>query len=266
MNCSVKHSNYMLIITLFITMFLLSSCSKMGIGEDYYLNTDKLRELKSPKDTIFPIQRGDYDIPVIKKSNNKLKKQPVLYPPIQPLKIIDGFYTSFINNKGLLFINNRNIDITWSHLIDIIKYYNIPVLSKNKLLYKITTDWINLPKDYGNKHYIGKYQFILKKYHSKLQLTVHLMELKQDKKNITSSFYIRHYTIQMINKIILHWSKTYNNKHINYSAKTQIKNIFEKNKIYASKIIAFFDMGWQRLKIALKFIEMKIHYYQNKWS
>ncbi|PPI88914.1 hypothetical protein CRV09_01270 [Candidatus Pantoea edessiphila] len=260
MNYSLNRSNFILIIKLFITTFLLSSCSYTSD----YLNTEKLQDIKVPKNIILPIRNGDFDIPVINKTNNNLfKEKPSIYPPIQILEMNDG-KSYFNGNKGLLFINQKNKDIIWSQLIDIINLNKIPILSNNKNIYKITTNWVKLPKSYEKTQYHGKYVLKLKEFNSKLALTVSLIGLKSGENIIKSLYYKKYYTIKMLNDIIMGLSKENHNKQVKHSnnfddIKINIKSIVNEKNIPILKMDTSFDVAWQRLEIAMNTIGMKIN-------
>ncbi|MBK4775505.1 hypothetical protein CRV11_00285 [Candidatus Pantoea edessiphila] len=266
MSCIVKRSSDMLIIRLFV-IFLLSSCSysQFNINEFYYLKANKLQEMKSPNDIIFPIQRGNYDIPIINnKTNNIVKEKLNLYPPIQPLYITDDININYLENKGLLFVNQNNIDTLWSQIVNITKFYKLPILSNNEILHQLTTDWIKLNRFYDNKIYTGRYHLSLQKHQSKLLFTIYLIDLKQGEKNIKSPFHIRHYTITMLNNIILGLSKIQNDKKvypITSDSKINVKSIIDKeNNLPMLKLYTSFDTAWERLKFAMKLIGMRINY------
>ncbi|MXP50845.1 outer membrane protein assembly factor BamC [Pantoea sp. SoEX] len=260
MNYLVKNSICTSIIKILVVTFLLTSCSynQFNINESYYLKANKLQQLKSPNNMIFPIQKGDYDIPII--NNNKIKKKSNLYPPIQLLEIIDNTDISFDGNKGLLLINQHNIHDFWTRIIHIIKVYNFPILSSNKIVHTLTTNWILLPQSYGRKKYIGKYNLSLQTYKSKLLFIVNLINLKQGEKSVTSPFYMRHYTIQMLNKIILGLDKTKNNNTLlSYNNKINIQSIIDnENELPMLKLNTSFNIAWQRLEAAMNVIGMRV--------
>lgn len=266
MSYSVKRSTVVRVVGL-STLMLLAACSndqrykRQVSGDESYLQTRELQDLKAPAGTILPLQNGDYDVPRA-GVKGAFGKELDIRPPAQPLALMNGTRAQFSGNTGVLMIESSRGSV-WPQVTNVIQSYKFPVAQRNDAGQQLTTDWVEWNRADEDNQYRGRYQISVQSQNYQQVLTVRLLELQQAGNSVTSPAQIQRYTAQMMNDISTGLDKidtaSQNAAAGGASAQIDVQSGADDTGLPLLVLRTPFNVTWQRLPDALKRVGMTIN-------
>ncbi len=263
---SVKKSTVVNVIGL-STVMLLVACSsdqrykRQVSGDESYLQTAELKALTPPAGMILPLQHGDYEVPLA-SSNGAMGKQLDIRPPAQPLALVNGARTQFVGNSGTLVLENGQNGTLWPQVVNVVQAYKYPIANRQDASQQLTTDWVQWNRADEDNQYRGRYQISVQQQSYQQVLTVRLLQLQQEGKEVTSAVQIQRYTAQMLNDITTGLDKVDSAEQdaaANRSAsQIDVQSGADDTGLPNLILRAPFNAVWQRLPGALKRIGMEV--------
>lgn len=265
MTYSVKRSAVVRVVGL-STLMLLAACSndqrykRQVSGDESYLETRDLQELRAPAGMILPVQNGDYDVP------RATVKSPVgkaldIRPPAQPLALLNGTRAQFTGNTGVLMIQSSGGSI-WPQVTNVVQSYKFPIAQRNDANQQLTTDWVEWNRADEDNQYRGRYQISVQSQNYQQVLTVRLLELQQAGAAVSSPAQIQRYTAQMMNDISTGLDKidtaTQNAAAGRASSQIDVQSGADDTGLPLLILRSPFNVTWQRLPDALKRAGMEV--------
>ncbi|OON39021.1 outer membrane protein assembly factor BamC [Izhakiella australiensis] len=249
------------------TAMLLAGCSndqhyKRQVSDSAeYLKAPGLEELHAPAGMILPIQNGDYDVPAV-ASKGPVGKKLDIRPPAQALALMNGTRTQFSGNTGMLMLDGaRNVNL-WSQVVGVVQSNHYPIVDQQDASQSLTTDWIQWHRADEDHQYRGRYQISVQQQGYQQLLTVRLLQLQQEGKDISSSAEVQRYTAQMLNVLSAGLDKAEDareNAAANRStAQLDVQSGADDTGLPDLIVRAPFNTVWQRLPASLERIGMKV--------
>jgi len=202
---SVKKSTVIKVVGL-STVMLLAACSndqrykRQVSGDESYLQATELKDLTAPAGMLLPLQNGEYDI-ANTTSKGAVGKQLDIRPPAQPLALMNGTRTQFTGNTGMLMLESSRNGSIWPQVVNVVQSYKFPIADRQDASQQLTTDWVQWNRADEDNQYRGRYQISVQQQGYQQALTVRLLQLQQQDKDVTSPVQIQRYTAQMLNDI-----------------------------------------------------------------
>ncbi|CAK9885589.1 MAG: Outer membrane protein assembly factor BamC [Candidatus Erwinia impunctatus] len=267
MSYSVQKSLVASVVGLSLAM-LLSSCSsdqrykRQVSGDESYLQTTDVGDLRTPAGMILPLQNGDYDIPRVSNTSGLLGKQLDIRPPAQALALVDGARAQSTNNNSVLLFDNASGQRLWSEVQSIIEQQHFPVESRADDRQSLTTGWVHWQRADEDHQYQGRYQISVDQQGNQQALTVRLLDLKQEESQITSLIQLQRYRSQMMNALSTELDKreiqrrdAENNRN---TGQLDVQSGADDTGLPLLIVRANFSTVWSRLPDALQRAGMKV--------
>lgn len=248
-------------------LVLLSACSrdqhyKRQInGDDTYLQSAELKELKAPAGSILPLQNGEYAIPGTVQGQTG--KQLDIRPPSQPLALIDGTRTQLTGNTGLLLFSAEQLKgPLWPQIVSVMKAKNFAIAQQQEASQTLTTDWVEWQRADEDLASRGRYQISVRQQGAQQLLTVRLLELEQAGKKVAIPAQTQRYTAQMVNEIVVALSSQLTTQQNDTTRQSQnrieVQSGSDETGLPNVILRAPYAVTWQRLPEVMQRIGMKV--------
>lgn len=191
-------------VTLIVLLAACTSdnCYKRQVnGNEDYLEAPSLHALSSPSGIILPLQNGDYEIPAVTR-NGAVGKGLAIHPPVQPLALLNGFYSQYSGNSAVIqLVNSAQSRDLWSQVAAVIQSKGYHIASRQDTQQSLNTDWILWGRADKDEQYSGRYQISLvtQGYQTSLQVTS--LGLRQQDKQVINPALVQRYTVEMLNSV-----------------------------------------------------------------
>ncbi|SFN12603.1 Beta-barrel assembly machine subunit BamC [Izhakiella capsodis] len=249
------------------TAMLLAGCSnnqhyKRQVSDSSeYMNAPGLQDLHVPAGMILPLQNGNYDVPT-DDSKGPVGKKLDIRPPAQALALMNGTRTQFSGNTGMLILDSVRDANLWSQVVSILQSHHFPIAEQQDASQSLTTNWIQWQRPDEDHQYRGRYQISVQQQGYQQSLSVRLLQLQQEGKEISSSGEVQRYTAQMLNLLSVGLDKAENDRQSaaanRSSAQLDVQSGADDTGLPNLVVRAPFNTVWQRLPASLARIGMKV--------
>lgn len=202
----VKKSAVVLVAGVSLSM-MLSACStdqhyKREInGNEDYLETAPLKELKTPNGVILPVQNMTYAVSQ-RSAGGAVGKALDIRPPSQALAQVNGSRTRFENGAAVALLEGSSASSdVWNKVIRAAQSNNYKIVSRQDSEKILNTDWIQFQRADEDSQYQGRYQISVQPQGYQTAVVVKSIELRQGEKIISNTAEVQRYTVSVLNAI-----------------------------------------------------------------
>lgn len=232
-------------------------------GNEDYLKAPELKELHAPSGMILPVQNGDFALRKGSVADGKVGLALDIRPPSQPLALMTGSRVQYNNNIASISLeNSAQNQALWSQLIAVLGQKGYKIADRQDANQTLTTDWINWTREDENVPHQARYQISVQPQGYQNQLSVKVIELKADGKNINDAASMQRYSISMLNSISESLDKTQRDLDASRMAKTTGSIVLQAGRddtgLPVVIVRAPYANVWERLPEVLESIGMKI--------
>lgn len=240
---------------------LLTACStdqaskREALGDDDYLKTPALSDLKVPAGMVLPLTYGDFVIPKA-TTTGALGKAVDIRPPEQVIQLLAGARVQVVGNTGSIILENssKNQNL-WAQVEQVLAKDGQQILSQENQV--LITEWINWPRLDEKVPYRARYEISLKQVSYQQVLTVRLGDLRHVKDaTVTNPDEISRYTIMMVNSLIAGLNQLQNSTQIiadnTDNATLLVQSATDDTGLPMLIVRGAYNTVWSRLPAALE--------------
>lgn len=254
-------------------VLLLAACStdqrykRQVEGDESYLKAPPSKPLVAPAGITLPTANKDYIVPAT-ANKGQVGKQLDIRPPVQPLALVSGSRVQASssgnannNVSTLMFEDNAQNSLLWPNIVSVLETNKILIVSRDDAQQTLTTDWVKWTRADEDNQYQGRYQINLQRQGYQLALTVKLLGLQQQDKDVVVPFELQRYNGMMLNTITEGLEKA-SSKVDSHLAQTfgelAVQSANDDTGLPILVVRAPFGIVWQRLPAALEKAGMKV--------
>ena len=209
---SVQKSTIATLVGVSLAM-MLSACSsdqrykRQVSGDEAYLETPALQELKAPAGMILPLQNSTYDI---RFGNDKgaIGKALDIRPPAQALALLNGSRAQYSNGAAIMLVENTaGTHGLWGQVVRAVQADNFPIANRQDASQSLTTDWIAFNRADEDQQYRGRYQISVQPQGYQTAIVVKSLALEQSGSPVTANGEIQRYAVNVLNDVVSNLDK-----------------------------------------------------------
>ncbi|ARD40734.1 outer membrane protein assembly factor BamC [Edwardsiella ictaluri] len=204
---SVQKSTIATLVGVSLAM-MLSACSsdqrykRQVSGDEAYLETPALQELKVPAGMILPLQNSTYDIQM-SSDKGAVGKALDIRPPAQAQALLNGSRTQYTNGAAIMLVeNSAGMSGLWQQVVRSVQEDNLPIASRQDASQSLTTEWIAFNRADEDQQYRGRYQISVQPQGYQTAIVVKSLALEQSGSPVTSGSEIQRYAVNVLNGIV----------------------------------------------------------------